>query len=67
MKHAEKWYQTRLAFMFEEDYGHLENEIEWYVDPAPNMWMFDVPSHKLRVTLTCDDMGVVTRRFMDIE
>lgn len=66
MMHPEKWYQRRLAKYFTENYEHYEDEAEYFVDPAPNQWLFDLPGFGLRVELTCDENGAVTeQRYSD--
>lgn len=59
MEHNEKWYQRRLAAYFEKHYSKYEDSAEYWNDPSPNQWLFDIPELNLRVELTCDDKGVV--------
>lgn len=66
-KHVEKdkyerWYRRRLHNYFMEHYSEYEDadEIEFYNDPAPNQWLFDIPELDVRVKLTCDKEGNVT-------
>ena len=55
----EKWYQRRLARYFTEHYEQYEDVAEYWNDPAPNQWLFDIPELDIRVELTCDDYGRV--------
>ena len=57
----ERWYHRRLFNYFREWYEDLEDEgeIEFYNDPAPNQWLFDIPELDARVKLTCDTNGNV--------
>jgi len=62
MDKYERWYHRRLHNYFMEHYEEAENadEIEWFNDPAPNQWLFDIPKSNVRVELSCDKKGVVT-------
>lgn len=55
----EKWYQTRLARYFEENYGEYEDSAAFYNNPAPNQWFFDIPELNISVLLTCAVGGAV--------
>ena len=59
MMKKEKWYQTRLAKYFEDNYGEYSDDAAFYVNPAINQWFFDIPELKISVMLTCEDNGVV--------
>jgi hypothetical protein len=54
---TEKWYQRRLAKYFTEYYEQYEDTVEFFNDPAPNQWLFDIPELGVRVELTCDRKG----------
>ena len=54
-----RWYRRRLFNYFREWYEDREDEIEFYNDPAPNQWLFDIPDLDVRVKLTCDKDGNV--------
>lgn len=58
----ERWYRRRLISYFREWYEDWEDEgeIEFYNDPAPNQWLFDIPKLDIRVKLTCDKEGHIT-------
>lgn len=58
----EKWYQRRLARYFTEHYEQYEDAAEFWNDPTPNQWLFDIPELSLRVELTCYDNGNVTEQ-----
>lgn len=58
----EKWYQRRLVKYFTEHYEQYEDSTEYWNDPAPNQWLFDIPELCVRVELTCSDKGVVTEQ-----
>ena len=57
----ERFQHRRLFNYFREWYEDLEDEgeIEFYNDPAPNQWLFDIPELNVRVKLTCDKDGNV--------
>lgn len=55
----DKWYQRRLAKYFTEYYKRYEDTAEYWNDPAPNQWLFDIPELNIRVELTCDDKGAI--------
>lgn len=59
MKHTDMWYQNRLSKYFNENYGPYEYTAGFYVDPAPNKWVFVIPELKLKIKLTCYDNGQV--------
>ncbi len=59
MSKPEKWYQRRLAQYFTEHYESYEDSAEYWNDPAPNQWLFDIPELGIRVELTCKDNGNV--------
>ena len=56
----EKWYQRRLAKYFEEHYIGYDDSAEYWDDPAPNQWLFDIPELGVRIKFTCDDRGKVS-------
>ena len=56
---TEKWYQRRLAKHFTEHYEQYEDTAEFFEDPAPNQWLFDIPELGMRVELTCDRKGAI--------
>ena len=58
----ERWYRRRLHNYMTEHYGEFEDleQVEWWNDPTPNQWLFDIPLLNLRVKLTCDKAGNVT-------
>ena len=58
----EKWYQRRLAKHFAEHYSQYEDIAEFWNDPAPNQWLFDIPELGVKIELTCDEDGNVTER-----
>ena len=59
MKHT-KLYDFRLAKYFNERFDEYEDECEWFGNPAPNQWLFDIPSLGQKIELTCDDNGKVS-------
>ena len=58
---TEKFYKNRLNKYFNEHYPDYEETAEWYVDPAPNEWMFEIPGRG-KILLICNDNGKVTER-----
>ena len=68
VKQTERWYRRKLHNYMVEHYEELEDndEIEWWSDPAPNVWLFDIPEQKVRVELTCDHKGHVTEQRYDL-
>ena len=55
-----KWYQRQLAKYFTEHYSQYEDTAEFWNDPAPNQWLFDIPELGVKIELTCDEDGKVT-------
>ena len=53
----EKWYRDKLNAYFNSRYWKYADDVEWYVDTAPNVWRFYIPWFNEIVTLTCDDDG----------
>ena len=64
MTKTDRWYRRRLHNYMVEHYEELEDngEIEWWDDPVPNVWLFDIPSQFVRVELTCDEKGNVAEQ-----
>ena len=60
MKRADKWYQRRLAKYFSEHYSQYEDTAEFWINPSPNQWLFDIPKLKVKIEITCDEKGNVT-------
>ena len=56
----EKWYQRRLAKYFTEDYEQYKAMAEYWYDPSPNQWLFNIPELGVKIKLTCNDNGIVT-------
>lgn len=56
---VDRWYQRRLSAYFEKHYSEYEDDAEWWNDPQPNQWLFDIKELGFRVELTCDDSGEV--------
>lgn len=61
MKHKDAWYQRRLAKYFDERFFAIEDIVEFYPDPAVNIWLFKHPGFNIMIKLTCNDDGVVTK------
>lgn len=66
MKHKERWYQKRLNERFIQKYAQYEKTVEWFVNPAPNVWKFDIPELKVRIVMTCDDKGNITESLIKL-
>lgn len=68
-KEEERFYETRLKRYFDTHYKIHENDVEWFVNPAPNKWSFKIPKLGQHITLVCDQKGVVAsvvRFYIDI-
>lgn len=50
---TEKQIQTKLKRYYKKHFGELDTD-EWYVDPAPNQWMF-MRDGKV-IVLVCDQI-----------
>ena len=61
MKHKDAWYQRRLAKYFDEHFFTIEDIVEFYPDPAVNVWLFEHSCFNIMIKLTCNDDGVVTK------
>lgn len=59
MKHTDIWYQNRLNKHFDKYYSEFKYDAEFYPDPAPNQWLFDIPDLNLTFKLTCQEDGRV--------
>lgn len=64
---SEKWYQCRLARYFEEHYSQYEDVAEFWNDPAPNQWLFDIYPLGSRIEITCTDKGVIKEERYRVE
>lgn len=53
--------KSLLESYYNQHYSAYDSETEWYTDPAPNMWRFEVPSLCIEVKLTEQD-GHVTEK-----
>lgn len=60
IKRSDDWYRKRLQKYFDEHYGIYEYVAEFFVNPAPNQWKFNIPGRGLTITLTCNYLGDVT-------
>lgn len=58
-RRSEKWYAARLSKYFLAHYGEYEETAEWYINPAPNQWKFEIPGSGKAILLTCDENGNV--------
>lgn len=61
MKHKDVWYQRRLAKYFDEHFFTIEDNVEFYPDPAVNIWLFEHTGFNIMIKLTCNDNGVVIK------
>lgn len=57
----ESFYDKKLKAYYDCHYKHLDNEIEWYVNPASNRWKFELHGHI--ITLICDEEGIVHEQY----
>lgn len=55
----ENFYGSRLSKYFETHYQEYKEVAEWYVNPAPNQWKFEIPGIGV-VVLACSDEGKIT-------
>lgn len=62
----EKFYNIRLSNYFDAHYGKYEGIAEWYVNPAPNQWKFEIPRIGV-VVLICSDDGKITETIKETE
>lgn len=53
--------KSLLGIYFDQHYGKYADETEFYTDPAPNIWRFEIPSLCIEVKLTEQD-GRVTEK-----
>jgi len=56
---SEKFYSIRLSKYFDAHYQAYTESAEWYIDPAPNQWKFEISGIGV-VVLTCSDDGEIT-------
>ena len=64
MRRSEKFYHNRLEKYLKYNYADVEDNIEWYVNPATNKWKFKVPGKDNIVLLTCDINGNITEEMI---
>lgn len=57
---TDKQVQTKLKKYYKQNFGELDTD-EWYVDPAPNQWMF-MRDGKV-IVLVCDK---ITGEIMEV-
>ena len=57
MGRKEDFYNRKLNKYFESHYPGRDMDAEWYVNPKPNAWMFELDGE--RHTLVCDENGNV--------
>lgn len=55
---SEKFFSDRLSKYFDAHYCAYEKIAEWYVNPAPNQWKFEIPGIGV-IVLVCSDDGKV--------
>lgn len=60
LQRAGNWYERRLQKYFDEYFKPYEETAEFYVNPAPNKWKFDIPELGITVRLCCTERGIVT-------
>ena len=53
--------KSLLESYFDQHYGKYADEAEFYTNPAPNIWRFEIPSLCIKVELTEQD-GRVTEK-----
>ena len=58
-KRSEKWYAARLSKYFLAHYAEYDKTAEWYNNPAPNQWKFELPGDGKAIILICDESGNV--------
>ena len=56
----DQFYNRRLELYYNSHLKDFDSEIEWYVNPAPNQWKFELRG--VITVLTCDDNGVVHKQ-----
>lgn len=64
--HSEQWYQIRLSKHFQEKYGDMEETVGFYVNPADNKWLFEIPEQGISVLLICHEDGTVTEEWSGV-
>lgn len=55
---SETFYYSKLAKYFDAHYQAYAEIVEWYTNPAPNQWKFEIPGISV-VVLTCFDNGKI--------
>lgn len=60
MVRSENFYINRLTKYFDTHFQEYTETAEWYTDPAPNQWKFELPGIGV-VILTCSDDGEITK------
>ena len=62
---SETFYYNRLAKYFDTHYQEYAKIVEWYTNPAPNQWKFEIPGVSM-VALTCFDDGKIVVTTSDL-
>lgn len=60
VRHLEEWYGRYLFMYYLDNYSRYADDIQWQVNPGPNVWCFKVIQLNTVVTLICDNKGNVT-------
>ena len=56
-KRKDSFYINRLQKYWDSNYKEYDKTAEWYVDPAINVWMCEIPELGILMKLICDDNG----------
>lgn len=65
--HPTKWYMNKLQRYFDEHYGEYGDTAGWLVNPANNIWQFVIVDLDIKVTLICDEVGLVFEKREPLE
>ena len=63
---GETFYFGRLSKYFDAHYQEYTKTAEWYTNPAPNQWKFEIPGIGV-VVLVCSDDGEITESITAFE
>lgn len=59
---TEEFYTRKLQDYWDRHYSKYNATAEWYTNPAINIWKCEIPALRARITLVCNDNGVVTEK-----
>lgn len=63
MKRTAEWFEKKLYSFFISKYADCESA-EFYIPPKKNQYVFDFPTRKQRIVLTCREDGSIEEKII---